>query len=175
MKISFNGVEAAKTEVKPSKVIVPGVQELKIISVEEKTAGTGKAYLEVHMNKPENPVEYPLRPRFYLTAAALPRLMYFLQEVLGKDLSGTEIDTSELSKELIGKVNTYVVNGEEFLKPNDNGGAPYKNVRADLAFRDFVNPAEGATHYVKPLVSVEDTTAQDAGSASGAEDDDLPF
>lgn len=180
MKVNFNGVEAPKnvgqTE-RVVKVIQPGVQELKILDVTVGSAKTGTGYVEVTFNKPENPVEYPLKDRFYLSPKSLWRLQHFLGEVLNRDFNNTEVDIEQLKPELVNKVNTYVVNGEEYLKPNPDGGTPYVNVRALLAFSNFINPPAGTESWTKKLEGAVAAAnpSTDLPPVSSGDDDDLPF
>lgn len=178
MKIDFNGVTAPTTTDRVQKVIEPGVQDLRIISVTDGTAKTGTAFVAVEFNKADNPVEYALTERFYTSPKARWRLMHFLEGVLNRSFSDTEIDTDELRPELIGKVNSYVVDGEEYLKPNPDGGKPYVNVRANIAYSNFINPPEGTQFNVKKLVQEDPystTAVTNIATSAEKEDDDLPF
>lgn len=177
MKIDFNGVEAPKNVERVAKVIEPGVQELVITDMQLGTAATGTAFVEVHLNKPENPVEYPLKERFYVSPKARWRLLAFLEGALNRSFEGVEVDTDQLRPELLNKRNTYVVDGEEYLKPNPDGGQPYVNTRAKLASFTFINPPAGVVHKVAKLdVAPNSATSTPPTENTQKEgDDDLPF
>lgn len=175
MKVSFNGVEQPKDTVRVVKVIEPGVQQLRVVNMEDKTAATGTAYVEVEFNRPDNSAEYTLKERFFLTAKTLWRFQLFLAEALNRSFEGVDIDTSELKGELIGKVNTYVVNGEEFMG-FDKEQNPTVKTRSRLAFSNFINPPAGTSHWISRLPKEEATSAPSADiNTSTSTPDDLPF
>lgn len=176
MKINIQGVEKPQDN-RVAKVITPGVQQLQIVKLEDKTASTGTAFVEVTFNTPENPVEYPLVERFFVSPKIKWRIVHFLNEVLGRELTEDEIDTDILKPELLGKINTYVVDGEEYPKQGADGKV-YTNVRARLAFNNFINPPAGIEPYIKalPKVADEDSTLDSINIGSvTSKNDDLPF
>lgn len=179
MKINFNGVEAPKNTERVVKIIEVGIQELMVTDISTGTAGTGTAYIEVTLNRPDKDkaAEFPLRERFYLSPKSIWRFQLFLNEVLNKDFSDTEIDLDELKPELIGKVNTYVVDGEEYLGRDKDDNVVTK-VRSRLKFNNFINPPAGITTFIKTLEGSAPTAgpADSVGIPSAPqEDDDLPF
>lgn len=182
MKFNFNGVQAPESKTfTPKTAIEPGIQPLKIVSIEEKTASTGTAYLEVVFDHPTEPVDFKLIERFFASPKSLFRLQHFLTEVLERDFEGMEVDIAELRSELLNKVNTYCVDGEQYLKQMQNGETR-TFVRARLAFQDFVNPPASKTVYIKPLppetAGAANNTgfdATDVGTSLDPQDDDLPF
>lgn len=178
MKVNFNGVEAPKNVERVAKVIEMGIQELAIEKIDIGTAQTGTAFVEVTLNRPEadKKAEWPLRERFYLSPKSLWRLQFFLNEVLGRDLSGQEIDIDELKPELIGKVNTYVVNGEEYLGRDKDDNVVTK-LRGRLSFNNFINPPAGITARIIPLEPTASpaTASNNISTDTTGLPDDLPF
>lgn len=159
-----------------SPVIEPGIQELTITKASDKIATTGTAYVEIELTSKDPNKQYPLIERFFTSPKSKHRLLALYQGVLGQEFTG-DIDTDELNPKLVGKSATFMVDGEEF--PKVVGDKVFTNVRARLAFSNFINPEPNATPYIKPMPKT-DTTASPVGDLpqvpnvdSGV--NDLPF
>lgn len=168
--INFNGVESASTG-STFKSVKSGLHNLTITGVEEVTANTGSSGLQVTFESAE--AEASFNHTFWLSAAALPRVVYLVEKFTGAKPEG-QMSIDSLAASLIGKSKLCVVDGR--ITTKEKNGKVYNNEYPELRYAGFVDPqGADATPRIKDE-TVAKPTAKDEETTSAAQvDDDLPF
>lgn len=166
--INFNGVESANTG-STFKSVKSGLHTLTITNVEEVTANSGNAGLQVTFESAE--AEAAFNHTFWLSQAALPRVVYLVEKFTGSKPEG-QISVDSLAASLIGKSKLCVVDGKIVTKEKD--GKVYNNEYPELRYAGFVDPqGQDATPRIKDeTVAAAPKTPEPTNSNVS---DDLPF
>lgn len=168
--VDFSNIE---TPVKQSsfKYVQKGAQKLTIVDITEGNSTSGTPFMDITFHSDR--FEADFRHRFYLSAAALPRVQSLMVGVTGSKLTGT-IDTEKLIPQLIGKVSNFIVDAEKITKEKD--GKVYENEVPVLRYADF---ASLTSEFKDEDAKLTDKTApkavQQAAGLSDLDDSDLPF
>lgn len=176
MNVDFTGVEEAVA--KFDSYLTPGVYELTITGTEFGESNNGKTYVDITCVAQEGKHV----SRFFLTAAALGRLMHLMINcgVPEKTLSGM-LTSAQIEKLLVGKKFRGLLGGEERMK---NGS---KVVYTGFGYTGFAQPLSATpfvfneNKHISKLKSVEggtsassDLNSMDAPVTSDV-NGDMPF
>lgn len=165
--IDFTGVNSPEAKASTFKSVKSGIHTLTIAAVDEVTASTGTPGIEVTFDSKE--AEASFKEKFWLSAGALPRVVYLMEKFAGAKPEGA-MSVEEIAAKLVGTTRANVVVDARVITKNKDGKT-YENEYAQLRFAGYVDPqGNDATPRLEKVAATPDPINVDDDL-----DNSLPF